>query len=69
MNMIIVFSGLCALVKTKQAVASPLPSSAVVWGNEDFGGDASSVDLSGVIDAMCGQSACVARKNDGTAVA
>merc|ERR1739838_119979 len=43
---------------------------AVAWGNAVWGGgDASSVDLTNVADAMCGYYACVARKHDGTAVA
>merc|ERR1712060_273229 len=42
---------------------------AVAWGDVNGGGDASSVDLTNVADAMCGGHACVARKHDGTAVA
>ena len=42
---------------------------AVVWGDANYGGDASSVDLTNVADISCGGTACVARKNDGTAVA
>merc|ERR1712048_118032 len=50
-------------------VARKNDGTAVFWGNQDYGGDASNVDLTNVADAMCGGHACVARKNDGTAVA
>merc|ERR1719424_634301 len=52
-------------------VAVKSDGTAVAWGspNGAYGGDASSVDLTGVVDAMCGGLACVARKSDGTAVA
>merc|ERR1712166_965186 len=39
------------------------------WGDSARGGDASSVDLTDVVDISCGDSACVARKLDGTGVA
>merc|ERR1712166_581616 len=39
------------------------------WGDSARGGDASSVDLTDVVDSKCGDSACVARKLDGTGVA
>merc|ERR1712166_587282 len=39
------------------------------WGDSARGGDASSVDLTDVVDIKCGDSACVARKLDGTGVA
>jgi len=42
---------------------------ACAWGLEFYGGVPSSVDLTNVAAAMCGFYACVAVKNDGTAVA
>jgi len=51
------------------ATSSPVPYSAVAWGDRSGGGDASNVDLTDVVDISCGWSACVSRKNDGTAVA
>merc|ERR1712166_1096918 len=39
------------------------------WGDSARGGDASSVDLTDVVDIKCGDSACAARKLDGTGVA
>ena len=44
-------------------------STAVAWGDSEYGGDASNVDLTNVADAICGDYVCVARKTDGTAVA
>jgi len=49
-------------------VARKGDGTAVAWGHSGWGGDASSVDLTGVVDAMCGRRACVARKSDGTVV-
>ena len=50
-------------------VAVKQDTSAVAWGDPQYGGDASAVDLSsGVVSAMCGGHACVAVKADGSAV-
>ena len=42
----------------------------VAWGHRARGGDASSVDLANLADAMCVITGytCVARKHDGTAI-
>ena len=38
-------------------------TSAVAWGDDRYGGDASGVDLSsGVVSAQCGRGACVVVK-------
>ena len=42
---------------------------AYAWGHSGYGGDASSVDLTDIVDISCGGYACVALKNDGTVVA
>ncbi len=42
---------------------------AVAWGGDCFGGDASNVDLTNVAHIDCGRLSCVAIKNDGTAEA
>jgi len=50
-------------------VAFKNDGTAEAWGQSGRGGDASNVDLTNVVDAMCGTYACVAVKNDGTAEA
>ena len=68
-NMFIAFSVLLyAMLSSEQAVATPLPSSIVVWGSNINCGNALSFDLTNVANTMCGWYACVACKNDGTAL-
>ena len=69
-NMFITFSILMrAILNSKKSVKTLLSYSVVVWGDDRYSGDASSVDLNDTADIMCGGEVCVARKNDGTAVA
>ena len=42
---------------------------AVAWKHDIHGGNASSVDLTEVVNIMCGGYTCVTHKNDGTAIA
>jgi alpha-tubulin suppressor-like RCC1 family protein len=50
----------CAAIKSD--------ASAVVWGNSNYGGDTSGVDLTNVATIVCGEGPCVALKLDGSAV-
>merc|ERR1719272_1601993 len=50
-------------------LGAPPATTGKAWGNLGFGGDASSVDLTNLVDISCGGNACVARKSDGTGLA
>merc|ERR1712166_1096922 len=50
-------------------LGGPPATTGKVWGNSGFGGDASSVDLTNLVDISCGWWACVGLKADGTGVA
>ena len=47
-------------------IARKSDRTAVAWGESENGGDASGVDLTNVVDAMCGDRACVAIISTGT---
>jgi len=50
-----------ALVQVEQVLASTNGTGSA-WGNSAYGGDASDVDLTSLVDISCGDYACVARR-------
>ena len=50
-------------------MARKLDGTVIAWGSPDYGGGASAVDLTDVVDSPFGSTTCVAHKSDGTAIA